>query len=384
MAYKTSVFPENGYDTFVQLYDLPLSYEPLVEEYIILRSKNRTPQEDTRYDELTGILQNYIIDTEKWNKFCDALTGVQKFFLENTQGYIDGLKTETRDYVDLKKQEIDTTVLNAETSINTTKDNALISIENKKDNVIAYLDGTTAGALRNDIGDMTLSNVEGTSLIDKTNNLKTQVVSNTTGVNKIGDLTTLQTTEKGSLVGAVNEISARTAELVPKTDFNEHLADNVQHLMPLVQEIIVDNPVTSVAFTNLDGEGDGGYFLVCEFIQPGDICQYCLYVEDDNIDTNYLTIQSYSSTSNERSRVGIGSLNGISVSNIDVTLSNEGKFIASTINVRQTEDAKMLVTPFDVVKKSPISNITTLSIVSTIPNGIGTGSRFRLFRRKKA
>ena len=184
MSYKRSVFPEGGYDTFIELYDLPPSYEPLVLEFAQLRAnQNKTPEEEARFNELTTMLQNYILDTEKWNKFCDAVTGLQKFFLENTQGYIDGLKTETRQTVD-----------NGKVEINTTKDNALVAIENKKDNIIAYMDETTAGAIRNDIGVMGDSTIEGRSLVDKTNLLKTQVDTNvqniTNNSNKINNLST--------------------------------------------------------------------------------------------------------------------------------------------------------------------------------------------------
>lgn len=184
MSYKRSVFPEGGYDTFIELYDLPPSYEPLVLEFAQLRAnQNKIPEEEARFNELTTMLQNYILDTEKWNKFCDAVTGLQKFFLENTQEYIDGLKTETRQTVD-----------NGKVEINTTKDNALVAIENKKDNIIAYMDETTAGAIRNDIGVMGDSTIEGRSLVDKTNLLKTQVDTNvqniTNNSNKINNLST--------------------------------------------------------------------------------------------------------------------------------------------------------------------------------------------------
>lgn len=180
MSYKRSVFPEGGYDTFIELYDLPPSYEPLVLEFSQLRAKeNKTPTEELRFNELTNILQNYIIDTDKWNKFCDAVTGLQKFFLENTQGYIDTLKVD-----------VNNTVANGKAEIDTTKDNALISIEQKKENIIDYMDNTTAGAIRNDIGIM-------------------------------GDL---ETTDKSSLVGAINEVNAKEVNLSPIEEQLDSLA----------------------------------------------------------------------------------------------------------------------------------------------------------------
>ena len=240
MSYKRSVFPEGGYDTFIELYDLPPSYEPLVLEFAQLRAnQNRTPEEEIRFNELMVMLQNYILDTEKWNRFCDAVTGLQKFFLENTQGYIDGLKTETRQTVD-----------NGKVEINTTKDNALITIENKKDNIIAYMDETTAGAIRNDIGVMGDSTIEGRSLVDKTNLLKTQVDTNVQNItdnsNKINNLSTevvaheakKATQDKAGHIKLsdipsppVTSVAGRTgAVTLDKTDVGLSNVDNVKQL----------------------------------------------------------------------------------------------------------------------------------------------------------
>lgn len=202
MAYKRSVFPEGGYDVFKEKYDVSPDKEILVDEYYALwKMKDRTTLEEDRFNQLAIELEPYLYTAEHINHYQDAMSNVQKFFVENTQGHIDGLKVETRDYVDGKQQEMDTyvdgkkieinqsqadmfnytnlkkseveaTVTNGQTSINTTKDSALISIEQKKENIIEYMDGTTAGQIRNDIGVM-------------------------------GDLTT---TDKASLVNAVNEI----------------------------------------------------------------------------------------------------------------------------------------------------------------------------------
>lgn len=202
MAYKRSVFPEGGYDVFKEKYDVSPDKEILVDEYYALwKMKDRTTLEEDRFNQLAIELEPYLYTAEHINHYQDAMSNVQKFFVENTQGHIDGLKVETRDYVDGKQQEMDTyvdgkkieinqsqadmfnytnlkkseveaTVTNGQTSINTTKDSALIFIEQKKENIIEYMDGTTAGQIRNDIGVM-------------------------------GDLTT---TDKASLVNAVNEI----------------------------------------------------------------------------------------------------------------------------------------------------------------------------------
>ena len=151
MAYKRSVFPEGGYDIFKEKYDISPDKEVLVDEYYALWKKtDRTTLEDNRLNELEVELEPYIYTAENINQYQDAMSNVQKFFVENTHDYVLG-----------KQKEIDTQ-----------KDNALIAIENKKQNVLDYMDGTTAGVLRNDIGDMLDSTIEGRSLVDKTNLLK--------------------------------------------------------------------------------------------------------------------------------------------------------------------------------------------------------------------
>lgn len=101
MAFKRSVFPENGYDVFQELYDIPPSKVALVQEFQSLKVKpNKNITEQNRLNELTNELQLYIIDPDKWNLFCDAVTGLQKFFLENVNNYIDAMQLSTEQYMD--------------------------------------------------------------------------------------------------------------------------------------------------------------------------------------------------------------------------------------------------------------------------------------------
>lgn len=158
MAYKRSVFPEGGYDVFKEKYDVSPDKEILVDEYYALWKKvDRTTLEEDRLNQLEVELESYLYTAENINQYQDAMSNVQKFFVENTQGYVDDLKTDSYN------------------TIITAKDNALLSIDNKMENVINYLDGTTAGQLRNDIGNMLNSEVDGVNLIEKTNLLKSNM-----------------------------------------------------------------------------------------------------------------------------------------------------------------------------------------------------------------
>ena len=101
MAYNRSVFPEGGYDVFKENYDLSPSLKPLALEYQNLKSKaTLTPTEVQRLNELMTILEDFLITPEKINYFQDAVSSTQKFFVENTVGYIEEKQTEFQAEID--------------------------------------------------------------------------------------------------------------------------------------------------------------------------------------------------------------------------------------------------------------------------------------------
>lgn len=181
-----SKFPDE-IDVFIDRYDALASDIPHLKRIQELQLKeNKTPAES---NELTNLLITYrdkMFLAEDLNKLQHAMVAMQQFLKGSVNDYILNKQNEFNSYIDTKTSELETEQTNAinsinstkttaETNIQSTKDSALLAIENKKNNVIEYLDGTTAGQLRNDIGDMSL----------------------------------LTTTEKTSLVGAVNEVNAK-------------------------------------------------------------------------------------------------------------------------------------------------------------------------------
>lgn len=154
-----SIFPIN-IDAFIEFHDLTISDVVNIQRYQELRLKtNRTSEEETEMNNLLNSLRDKIITAEDWNKFCDCVVNMEVFIRDNVVGFINTKQSEMQTYVD-----------NAVNSVNTTKDNALIAIEQKKNNIIEYLDGTTAGQLRNDIGIMgDLLTTNKNSLVDATN-----------------------------------------------------------------------------------------------------------------------------------------------------------------------------------------------------------------------
>lgn len=114
----------------------------------------KTTLTTSEQDELTALIskhRNKLLLPEDLNGIQDSITNLQLFFKSGVESYINS----------------------SITSIQSAKDAALISIEAKKNNVITYLDGTTAGQLRNDIGDLTeLTTTDKTSLTKALNEVK--------------------------------------------------------------------------------------------------------------------------------------------------------------------------------------------------------------------
>lgn len=138
-----STFPQS-IDTFLEHYDIQAHERASVLRYQALKTKaTLTSSEQTELAELTALLRNKLFSPEDFNKLQDCITNLETFFRDNVEGYIA-----------TKQGELDVSIVNAKNSIDSTKDNALILIEQKKANIIEYIDSTTAGAIRNDMGDL--------------------------------------------------------------------------------------------------------------------------------------------------------------------------------------------------------------------------------------
>lgn len=149
MAYldgRRSEFPDKM-DNLLELFNLPASLKPNAKRYKQLLTKETlSTMEKSEFNDLKVLLQDYLIDVQKFNLFGDILINMQKFFKEGVEPFVNELKN-----------------------------NATKEIQDRKDEVIDYMDSTTAGAIRSDIG----------------------IVKE------------LNTENKDSLVGAVNEVNEK-------------------------------------------------------------------------------------------------------------------------------------------------------------------------------
>lgn len=95
-----SNFP-NSIDEIMELYSLPASLKPSAQRYQeLIIKQNPTPTEVAEIADLTTVLQQYIIDVEKWNKFGDILINMQNFFKNETEGYIEQKQSEFQSSLD--------------------------------------------------------------------------------------------------------------------------------------------------------------------------------------------------------------------------------------------------------------------------------------------
>lgn len=141
MAFNNSVFPEGGYDTFPKLSDLPPSMIGKAQEYKFLQvNDNKTPVQVQRYNTLKTELQEYLISPSLFNHFSDSITGIQKFFVENTSDFIDDLKQDVKDYTDTKQAEIGATVASFNTHVANEKVIITTYVDNKKIEMTQYAD----------------------------------------------------------------------------------------------------------------------------------------------------------------------------------------------------------------------------------------------------
>lgn len=241
MAYGLSSFPES-YDNFRQLRDLPPNKIQDAQRYQLLKAKEvLTTAESTELNQLTVELQDYIISPVRWNHMSDALIATQKTFSTDVTTYFQGKQNEINTFVNTRSSELQSTQTSAINTINSTKDSALIVIEQKKENIIDYMDSTNTGQIRNDLGIMgDLTTTDQTSLVDAINEVNDSLsthVSNRSNPHNVtatqvgaytktevddkigilndeidalevnlGNKTTLLTTEKTSIVNAVNEL----------------------------------------------------------------------------------------------------------------------------------------------------------------------------------
>jgi hypothetical protein len=156
-----------------------------------------------------------------------------------------------------------------------------------------------------------------------------------------------------------------------------------------VADIIVGSATTQVDITGLSIDKDSEYMLVSDVVNSSaSNSAYSLFPNDNVTQTNYYqqnlkvdsTTVSGSRVNNNRIAEAIASRKSFSNTNIKIT--NNSYFITQSNETRDYGLSTILLNKFYDTSTFTLTSITKLSIVSSVTNAIGIGSRFTLYKMK--
>lgn len=162
----------------------------------LMLKTNIGSDEQTELNNLLIKHRNKLFLADDLNTIQDSISNLQMFFKTNVEGYITQ-----------KQQEMLNSANQYQTDINNTKDTAITTMESKKNSFISYMDSTTEGAIRRDMGDLSgLSTNDKTSLV-------------------------LALNEINSSVSVVNDVATKAKEIVLKgtSAFNSNTGVVINH-----------------------------------------------------------------------------------------------------------------------------------------------------------
>lgn len=201
-----SVFP-NAIDTFIEHYDLTADDVPKVKKYQSLKQKTSlTPSEATELENLTIELRDKIITAEDWNKFQDALVNMQQFIKDEVDGYIENKQSEMQAEVDDLKSQVNQVEIDIQNAV----------------------DSSQAGAIQEDYN------------------------------TKIGNLPTLVTTDKSSIVNAINELDSLKASAGYRDSFFDYVSFDVFNEWKVAHEYKADGSTLKAIWTVYRDYNAGG------------------------------------------------------------------------------------------------------------------------------
>lgn len=156
----------------------------------------------------------------------------------------------------------------------------------------------------------------------------------------------------------------------------------------LVYEYVVSgSPATSITIPNLDINSHKGYMIEIDFenVNSG-IPALLLYVNGDVTRTNYNVQSLYSNLSNTNSTsitdAQIGTCDSLSHAFIHANLSlSETGYYRWTSTCLRGSLITAYMQNFSGLKKGTITNLHTLTFLSSIALSIGIGTRIRIFRK---
>ena len=164
----------------------------------------------------------------------------------------------------------------------------------------------------------------------------------------------------------------------------------VKNEYQLLADITVSSATTQVDITGLNIGKDEEIVLVVDFVNAsGSTSNLYGYVNDNVTDTNYYTqvLQATGTTvasvRNPQPAIMNNSASSRSLAIIKIKLTNNGYFVFQTSNNRDYGGSAIQVYEYYGTSTFTLTSITKLSIIASIANSIGIGSRFQLYKVAK-
>lgn len=154
-------------------------------------------------------------------------------------------------------------------------------------------------------------------------------------------------------------------------------------------DITVSSATTNVDITGLNIGKDEEIVLVCDINSVNSDHEMYLTVNGNNTITNYWHQRMYGAGATvggarANTPLFIGLLNGKKgFVNSKIKLTNNGYFVFQSSTIRDYTTIEPFIQEYYGTSTFTMTSITSLRIASSGANGLGTGSRFQLYRVAK-
>lgn len=156
----------------------------------------------------------------------------------------------------------------------------------------------------------------------------------------------------------------------------------------LAEYEVTGSAVTQIDFTGLDIKTHKSYQIEVEIINPtasSTSLKFC--INGDTTNTNYYTqeiVAGSTSLSAQRSNapyIGYTLAGKYGYSNGFISLVNG--YLKANIYENRHDATSVNIAQYSIVKTATVTNITQITLISTIANAIGVGSKVRIYRGDK-
>ena len=83
-------------DSFVEMFELSTEDVSNVQRWKLLKSKNRTEEENQELESLTELLSGKLVTAEAWNKLCDCMVNLETLYKDKG---LDQIESTVEDYI---------------------------------------------------------------------------------------------------------------------------------------------------------------------------------------------------------------------------------------------------------------------------------------------